>query len=209
MKKFSYRSWAGGPFGQIDAATIEDELGAERIGFGISKVVGQLSNESLYPSKSLTDMLVFEVPIEQAKFLHLTLPSSVFGNTLPSSVFGNSENKELKIKIPVSDIVTKQSLDREKEAEQAEQAADRRKLEEQIKNQAIADKGNEAALGWTWTDTKGKKVKAQYNGISFGKVKLIAEERRILLKWSLADLPKDEQDWIKQKPWLKAKGDVP
>ena len=34
---------------------------------------------------------------------------------------------------------------------------------------------------------------------------LIAEDGTSL-KWSLADLPKEEQDSIKQKPWLKAKG---
>jgi hypothetical protein len=81
-KKLNYGGWAGGTidFGGR-AATLEDDAGNtyKRIGFGISKVVGQQESESLYPLKSLDDLLVFEVPIDAAKTLRLTLPSKTYG----------------------------------------------------------------------------------------------------------------------------------
>ena len=81
-KKLDYRGWAGGRIGfGGSAATLEDDAGNayKRIGFGISKVVGQQESESLYPSKSLGDVLVFEVPVDAAKTLRLTLPSKTYG----------------------------------------------------------------------------------------------------------------------------------
>lgn len=68
-------------------------------------------------------------------------------------------------------------------------------------------KAQSAAKWRTWTDTKGKKIKAQYSGINSGKVNLIAEDGTAF-KLLLEDLPKEEQEWIKQKPWLKTEGEA-
>lgn len=76
-KKVDYRGW-GSKYGfNFLAASLEDELGNsyKRINFGIATVVGQVtSSESIYPGKSIRDVLVFEVPISKAKFLTLRLP---------------------------------------------------------------------------------------------------------------------------------------
>jgi hypothetical protein len=82
-KKLDYRGWSGGMFGITGAGTLEDDAGNryKRIGFGGTKVVGQQESESIYPSKSLSDVLVFEAPTDSAKTLRLTLPCSAYGGT--------------------------------------------------------------------------------------------------------------------------------
>ena len=96
-KKVEYRGWAGRDFDiGGSAATIHDDLSNsyKRIGFGFAnKVVGQTQSESIYPGKSITDVLVFEVPIQKAKFLKLELPASAFEGT-----------GSLRIKIPMDMI---------------------------------------------------------------------------------------------------------
>jgi len=93
-KKVEYHGWAGRDFDIGNTAGhLHDDLdnSYKRIGFGFAnKVVGQIQSESLYPGKSVTDLLVFEEPIEKATFLKLELPASAFGGT-----------GRLRIKIPM------------------------------------------------------------------------------------------------------------
>ena len=93
-KKVEYRGWSARDFDFGETAgTVHDDLdnSYKRIGFGFAnKVVGQIHSESIYPGKSVTDVLVFEEPIEKANFLKLELPATAFGGT-----------GRLRIKIPM------------------------------------------------------------------------------------------------------------
>jgi hypothetical protein len=54
---------------------------AINFGFG-SSVIGQVTgSESIYPGKSLDDVLVFESPIERAQSLRLELPAENIGKS--------------------------------------------------------------------------------------------------------------------------------
>jgi hypothetical protein len=84
VKKLDFRGWGGRAFAfGGDFATIADDHGNtyKRIYFGaLNKPVGQVSdNESIYPGKSLGDVLVFEPPIDAAGYLTLELPAAAFG----------------------------------------------------------------------------------------------------------------------------------
>ena len=81
-KKVAYRTWNGADFsfGQ-DFATLEDNFGNgyKRINFGIgADVVGQVKSDSIYPGKTLRDVLVFEPPVGNVQTLNLELPASNF-----------------------------------------------------------------------------------------------------------------------------------
>ena len=98
-KKLNYDSWSASHGGFLDAGSLRDDLDNtyKRISFGLSdKVVGQLRSESIYPSKSVSDLLVFEVPIDKAQFLKLMLPVRAYG--------GRGDD-ELKLKIPTREIL--------------------------------------------------------------------------------------------------------
>jgi len=41
--------------------------------------LGQLTTESIYPNKTIQDLLVFEPPIDTIEYLRLELPASAFG----------------------------------------------------------------------------------------------------------------------------------
>jgi hypothetical protein len=79
-----YRTWAdlhtsiarhGFPF-DTSVATLEDDLGNRynRITFGLEKPADRVDQAGVYPGKAMTDVLVFELPVERAKELTLTLP---------------------------------------------------------------------------------------------------------------------------------------
>lgn len=85
-KKVDYRSWSGKDFSfDRDYATIEDNFGNsyKRISFGLgSYPVGAIEgSESIYPNKSVSDVLVFEVPLDTIEYLRLELPAENFGGT--------------------------------------------------------------------------------------------------------------------------------
>jgi hypothetical protein len=68
-----------------DYATLEDNFGNtyKRINFGFSSnPVGAVErSESIYPNKSVSDVLVFEMPIDTIEYLRLELPAKNFGGT--------------------------------------------------------------------------------------------------------------------------------
>jgi hypothetical protein len=85
-KKVEYHSWSGKDISfDRDYATLEDNFGNtyKRISFGFSsQPVGAIEgSESIYPNKSVTDVLVFEVPLDTIEFLRLELPAKNFGGT--------------------------------------------------------------------------------------------------------------------------------
>lgn len=84
-KKIEYYGWAK-PTALSDAGVglLTDNIKNRylRTDFGFStKVGGQITHESVYPGKSITDYLVFEAPVAQARFFVLELPCKNFGST--------------------------------------------------------------------------------------------------------------------------------
>jgi len=65
-RKIDYRTWAGADVSfEQDSATLEDNFENiyKRITFGIfDRPVGRVVSDSIYPGKSLTDVLIFEAP---------------------------------------------------------------------------------------------------------------------------------------------------
>lgn len=83
-KKVEYHTFMGRGFSiGRDYASLRDNFGNiyKRIDFGISKPIGSNESESIYPNKSITDVLVFEVPIDTVEYLNLELPAQSFGGT--------------------------------------------------------------------------------------------------------------------------------
>lgn len=93
--KLNYRGWTGSDFGiGRDYGTLVDnfENTYKRITFGIfHRPKGQVESESVYPGKTITDLLVFEQPIDKADCVKLELPAENFGGT-----------GMLRIRIPIS-----------------------------------------------------------------------------------------------------------
>lgn len=85
-KKVEYQSWSGRDISfDRDYATLKDNFdnSYNRISFGLgSYPVGAVErSESIYPNKSVTDVLVFEVPLDTIEYLRLELPAKNFGGT--------------------------------------------------------------------------------------------------------------------------------
>lgn len=93
--KLQYQGWGGDGLSTGHKAKLMDELGNQYkpVTFGVlHKPIGQKSKESLYPGSAIQDVLVFEVPVDKAQMMHLTLPR---GSYLPS--VDGSQNLELAI----------------------------------------------------------------------------------------------------------------
>ena len=83
VKKIDFQTWRGlGISLTEDNATLTDnyENTYKRVTFGEYSIpVGGVRQESIYPGKSITDVLVFEVPVDGIQWLHLKLPARNFG----------------------------------------------------------------------------------------------------------------------------------
>jgi hypothetical protein len=81
-KKIDFTTWRGERLsfeGAFSSLTDDNENTYKRINFGsTTRIVGGVENESVYPGKAVTDMLVFEKPVDAAKWLHLELPAKNF-----------------------------------------------------------------------------------------------------------------------------------
>lgn len=78
-RKIDYRTWGSDSTRIIQegCATLKDEHGNKykRITFGLFRLpVGRTESETIYPGKSVTDILIFEEPVDKAKHLTVTLP---------------------------------------------------------------------------------------------------------------------------------------
>lgn len=95
-KKLEYRTWGGTAmsFGTRTALTdnFDNRYKVVNFGFG-NEVVGSVESASIYPGKSVRDVLVFEEPIGKVEHLNLELPASQFGG-----------EGMLRIRIPASMI---------------------------------------------------------------------------------------------------------
>ncbi len=95
--KVQYRTFMGRAVSFTnDYAVLRDNFDNvyQRIDFGLSaKPAGATESASVYPGKSITDVLVFERPIETVEHLNLVLPAQSFGG-----------NGMLRIRIPSSVI---------------------------------------------------------------------------------------------------------
>ena len=83
-KKITYQTWAARSTDILASgkASVSDEFDNSysnaQFGFGLS-VVDQQTVVSIYPGKSVTDVLAFEEPIKKARLLKIELPASAFG----------------------------------------------------------------------------------------------------------------------------------
>jgi len=83
-RKIEYQTWAGAEMSfERDYATLEDNFANsyKRIRFGIFDgfPVGRVHSDSIYPGKSLSDVLVFEPPLEKFQHLDLEMPARNVG----------------------------------------------------------------------------------------------------------------------------------
>jgi hypothetical protein len=83
-KKVEYKTWAGRDFSfDRDYATLQDNFGNiyKRITFGFGSFpIGAVDrSDSIYPDKTMTDVLVFELPLDTAAHVDLELPASNYG----------------------------------------------------------------------------------------------------------------------------------
>jgi len=85
-KKIDYNTWSGKSISfDRDFATLKDnfENSYKRINFGFStQPAGGIERvESIYPDKVVTDLLVFEIPLDTVEYLRLELPAKNFGGS--------------------------------------------------------------------------------------------------------------------------------
>lgn len=97
-RKLNYRTWGADAwkFGGNGSARLTDELGNvyKRIHFGATDLpIMRTDNESVYPGKCISDVLIFEPPVAKAKRLTLSLPLRNLG-----------QEGTIKIIIPVAAI---------------------------------------------------------------------------------------------------------
>ncbi len=82
-RKIDYETLVGPSMGfKKHCAQLQDNFGNDynRISYGFStNAAGQTKQASIYPGKSITDVLVFEPPIDSIEYLDLTLPLKSVG----------------------------------------------------------------------------------------------------------------------------------
>jgi hypothetical protein len=82
-RKVDYRSWSYGGIAPRSTPTLTDQNGNSYkvVNVGINDVVGQVGRSaSLYPDKPITDLILFEPPLQSATALTLELPASAIGH---------------------------------------------------------------------------------------------------------------------------------
>jgi hypothetical protein len=85
-RKMNYTSWSGKTISFVrDYATMEDNFGNSykriNFGFGTSPLGSVEDTASIYPKETITDVLVFEKPIDAVKFIRIEFPAENFGGT--------------------------------------------------------------------------------------------------------------------------------
>jgi energy-coupling factor transporter transmembrane protein EcfT len=181
VKKLSYSGWAGKTmsFGE-HFATLQDEHknSYKRIHFGLgSRIVGQVNNEDIYPGKMLSDLLIFEVPVDAATMLFLRLP----GNTV-------GVESDFEFSIPISSVQREDRLPHEAE-------------KTPVKTPSVKQKPTpkREIVTRMWTDLTGKHtVEAEFQYTINGVVTLKTKDGRTI-KVPLEKISEDDQKWIKER----------
>jgi hypothetical protein len=97
-KKVDYETWGGiNPLINEHIPRLTDNFGNQykTISFDlVTEVKDKLKRESIHPGKKIVDVIVFEPPLENAKYLDLALPTSAFGG----------KGKPLRFRIPAAMI---------------------------------------------------------------------------------------------------------
>lgn len=82
-KKLDYQGWCepfGFPLPQYAVVTDEFDNTLKRSSFGLTtRLIGQLQNVSIYPGKTIRDVLAFERPIDKCESVRLLLPGEAIG----------------------------------------------------------------------------------------------------------------------------------
>jgi hypothetical protein len=178
-RKIDFRGFATNNFGLGPVAQLEDNFGNfyRRVGFGYTDhPKGQIdAAESIYPGKPLADLIVFEVPIDKATYLRLSLPGWAVGA---------SDDAKLRFQIPASMFGGHAAAD--EQHEQGPAAEDPR------------------GPRWrTWTTDGGKRTfDAKYLSAEGGTVKLEKADGTII-KIQIDELSNDDHKWITRDGWKR------
>ena len=137
-KKINYQTWSGKSVSfERDYATLKDNFDNiyKRIGFGFSsQPVGSVErSDSIYPNKSISDVLVFEVPLETATYLDLELPANNYGCEgnirfrIPTKTILSDSKEQQMLLDQQAKLDAKKLADEEEDARAANMAATKRR----------------------------------------------------------------------------------
>jgi hypothetical protein len=200
-KIVNHKGWgaSAADFSGEERAAIKDDAGNEykrcQFGFG-TRVVGQVhGSESIYPNKTVPDLVVFEPPIDSCKYLILELPASAYGGdgklrfNIPRSMWergGSNASSGSGSALP--------DIDSQQKAQEAEKERERRK--ELAKQQ-------EAARWHTWTSADGQHtIEAKFLKAMGDTIHLEKKDGSII-KVPRDKLSEDDWKWIMNKSWTK------
>jgi hypothetical protein len=192
-KIIDFQGWAAKEldFDRADRAQLQDENQNfyKRVHFGLaSEIEGQVANsESIYPNKSISDVLIFEPPTDSAQILTLKLPAKQFGGKgmLEFQITRDQWDQVL--------IAQKKELEIRQQFEENER---KRKEELEERKQAA-----EKARWRNWTSGKFS-VYAKFLRGNNGNIYLQKKDgKEIKVKKDL--LSSEDQKWINQRGWEK------
>ena len=186
-------------FSGEDRASIKDDAGNEykRCQFGIgTRVVGQVhGSESIYPNKTVADLVIFEPPIDACKYLILELPASAFGGegtlrfNIPRSMWeGGGRNASS------GSGSERPHIDSQRKAQEAAKERERRK--ELAKQQ-------DAARWHTWTSADGQHTIEAKFVKAVGDTVHLEKKDGASIKIQRDKLSEDDWTWIANKSWTK------
>lgn len=96
-KKLDFAGFSSGAIARMVSLMDNFANQYKRKRFSGAKVAGQSDGDSIYPGKSVTDVLVFEPPIGKAESFKLVLPAAAFGGagalkfSIPKKMIGEAE----------------------------------------------------------------------------------------------------------------------
>lgn len=198
-KKIDFEGWAN----SIGFAILRDNLGNKYkmvdFGLGVS-YPGKIESASIYPGKSVEEVLLFEMPIDKATSFELTLSGERVG-----------ESRDLVIEFPRTAIIDKEEEERRRqeaaekeyrkraaEAEK-EEAEKRRRRAEEVARRIEVEKAREAAANEfrEWTDHTGKhRTRAKLTAVLGGTAVLNPDFDATPIQVSLESLSREDLAYI-------------
>lgn len=174
-KKADYRTWRGRLITvEKDFAIARDSFDnrLKRIDFGIgTKITGACDDEeSIYPGKTVQDMLVFEAPVKRAASVRFALPRGNLGE----------EGESIEVELAVEDLTPPPVP-----PPAAEPAG------------SIPPPVRISGRDRVWHDREGKKLfTAEFQDFANGKARFVTEDNK-LVEAKSADLSTADQEWIR------------